>query len=91
MAAVERLFAEHTVAELVAMPLDSVSDPRLVRALVQVRSKSPVALALSQKIIDAGLGLPQDDGIALEFSHLRDALVSEEARAKLVYGRTAAK
>jgi enoyl-CoA hydratase/carnithine racemase len=91
MASVERLFAEHTVDELVAMPLDSVSDPRLVRALVQVRAKSPVALALSQKIIDAGLGLPQDDGIALEFSHLRDALVSEEARAKLVYGRTAAK
>ncbi len=72
------------------MPLDAVSDPRLVRALVQVRGKSPTALALSEKIIDAGLGLPQDDGIALEFSDLRDVLTSQEARAKLVYGRSGA-
>ncbi len=86
-ASLERLFAESTVAQLVEMPLDAVSDPRLVRALVQVRTKSPTALRLSEMIIDAGLGLPQEEGIALEFSHLRDVLVSPEARAKLVDGR----
>ena len=85
-ASLERLFAENTVAQLVEMPLDSVSDPRLVRALVQVRTKSPTALRLSEMIIDAGLGLPQEEGIALEFSHLRDVLVSPEARAKLIDG-----
>jgi len=84
LAAIERLFAEKTLAELQGVELDSTGDAQIIRTLVQMRGKSPTALRLAEKIIDAGLGLTQFEGIKLEFAHLREVFSTPEARARLL-------
>jgi enoyl-CoA hydratase/carnithine racemase len=84
MATFERLFEENTVNSLTAMPMETVSDPAVVRTLVNVRRKSATALALAERIIDGGIAMTQHDGVELEFSYLREIFSSPDAREKLL-------
>jgi enoyl-CoA hydratase/carnithine racemase len=83
-AALDRFFSTHTVATLCDPNLPLPADANLARAVVQVRSKSPVALRLAEAVIDGGAQLPLADALDLEFSHLREAFGSADARAGLL-------
>jgi enoyl-CoA hydratase/3-hydroxyacyl-CoA dehydrogenase len=59
------------------------SDVQAVRALVQLRSKAPVALRLAEQVMDRGLNMPLAAGIDEEFSHLADVFATQDAMTGL--------
>jgi enoyl-CoA hydratase/carnithine racemase len=82
-AMLEQLFANHSLSELLDPAFPAPADPQAVRALVQLRSKAPVALRRSEQLIDRGLGLPLAAGLELELAHLAEIFSTEDARIGL--------
>jgi enoyl-CoA hydratase/carnithine racemase len=81
--ALERLFGDNDVNSLANPAFPLPGEPQAVRALVQLRSKAPLALRLVEQIMDRGMTLPIDEAIDEEFRHLRQIFSSEDARAGL--------
>jgi enoyl-CoA hydratase/carnithine racemase len=51
----------------------------MAQAATRVAAKAPRALRLAANLIDRALGLPIDDGLALEFSHLHEIFATRDA------------
>jgi enoyl-CoA hydratase/carnithine racemase len=84
----EELFARNEVATLCDPSFVAPNDPHAVRALVQMRSKAPLALRLAEIIIDRGARLPHAAAIEEEFAHLSEIFATEDAKAGLLsFGR----
>ncbi|MBI4577033.1 MAG: enoyl-CoA hydratase/isomerase family protein, partial [Planctomycetes bacterium] len=76
-------FAEHSVDECLSGRISSGGDPEVERWLRWLGKKVPGALRLAERIIDEGVRLPLDQGLALELAHLEDVFRTPEARAGL--------
>lgn len=88
-ARLEEFFSTHDVATLLDPAFDAPREAALMRAVIQVRGKAPLALALAEKIIDGGARLPLAEGIELEFSHLAEIFATSDARMGLLtFGKT---
>jgi enoyl-CoA hydratase/carnithine racemase len=82
-AVLEDFFGEQRVASLLDQSFPMPGDPQVVRALIQMRRKAPLALALAEQIIDRGLTMPLSEGLDLEFAHLAEIFATEDARVGL--------
>jgi enoyl-CoA hydratase/3-hydroxyacyl-CoA dehydrogenase len=81
--ALEELFGTNSLAALLDPAFPQPSDAQGVRALVQLRSKAPVALRLAEQVIDRGLTMSLAAGIDEEFSHLAEVFATQDARTGL--------
>ncbi len=81
--ALQMLFAQHDVAALCDTSLPLPADPHAARAVVQLRGKAPLAIALVEQIIKGGLSLPLADALEVEFAHLRHVFSTQDARTGL--------
>jgi enoyl-CoA hydratase/3-hydroxyacyl-CoA dehydrogenase len=59
------------------------ADVRLAKALRRIATKAPIALRIAANLIDRGAGLPIDEGLALELSHLREIFSTRDAHEGL--------
>lgn len=85
----EELFSKNCVATLLQSDYVAPTDAAAIRALVQLRSKAPLALQRAEEIIDRGASLSLTAGIEEELAHLREIFATEDARAGLLsFGRT---
>ncbi len=72
-------FDRHGVEELLEGVAEAPGDARLAKAIERIGSKAPVALRLAADLIDRGAGLPIDEGLALELSHLNEIFATKDA------------
>jgi len=73
------LFTSRTVSALVDPTGPAPGDAQSVRALVQTRSAAPVALRLAEQVIDRGITLPLEAGLAEELAHLWEVFETSDA------------
>ena len=72
------LFAGHSVKGFLAAKIDSKY--KVLEKLVdKVRTKAPLALKTSEKLIDQSLLVSLDEGLALELSELKSIMGSQDA------------
>jgi enoyl-CoA hydratase/carnithine racemase len=83
-ARIEDFFATYQVDELLDPAFPMPPEPYLVRAVVQVRGKAPLALRLAERIIDRGMALPLDEGLKEEYSQLGAVFSTDDARTGLL-------
>ena len=72
-------FDSHSVDELLRGLDNAPDDARLAKAVKRIGSKAPVALRLAADLIDRGVELPIDDGLALELAHLHEIFSTKDA------------
>jgi enoyl-CoA hydratase/3-hydroxyacyl-CoA dehydrogenase len=72
-------FDRHGVDELLGGPAEAPGDPRVAKAVKRIGSKAPVALRLAADLIDRASGLPIEEGLALELSHLNEIFATKDA------------
>ena len=77
--ALEKLFESSTAEELRQGKGDAGDDPGLARALKQVGFKAPIALKLSERLIDGGAEGSLDEGLRMELTHLVEIFSSADA------------
>jgi enoyl-CoA hydratase/3-hydroxyacyl-CoA dehydrogenase len=80
---VSDLFAESSVAELLALDPALQDDPLCRKAIEKLKSKGPVALRLAAMLIETGARLPLDEALALELEHLVEVFSTRDALAGL--------
>ncbi len=70
LVALADFFAGARVDDILANRADTLGNPALERAMKQAASKSPLALRLAEKLIDAGAAVSLEEGLQMELSHL---------------------
>ncbi len=55
------------------------SDPRIAKAVKRITTKAPVALRLAAELVDRSAGVPIEEGLALELSHLDEIFATKDA------------
>lgn len=78
-AALEAFFAANDADTLREGKADTKGDEGLAKAMKRVASKAPIALRLSQKLIDEGSKVPLADGLAMEMAHLFEIFGTRDA------------
>ena len=78
-AKLERFFLEHDVASLTGGEIDPGGNEALIKALHKIGCKAPVALRLSEKLIDAAASASLEDGLRMELDHLVEIFRTEDA------------
>ena len=77
--ALESFFNRYDVATLLAGPIDTSGDTRLETAQRRVAAKAPIALRIAADLIDRSAGVPIEQGLALELSHLQEIFSTKDA------------
>jgi enoyl-CoA hydratase/3-hydroxyacyl-CoA dehydrogenase len=77
--AIERFFTSNDLVALREGKVDAGADPSLVRAVKRVSTKAPVALRLSQELIEKGGAGRLDAGLAMELDHLLEIFKTRDA------------
>ena len=72
-------FEQHPVEEIRSGKADTADDPQIARAAKQVGFKAPLALGMSEKLIDEGGKVSLADGLKLELDHLTEIFKTEDA------------
>lgn len=78
-AAIAQFFANNRADDLRNGTAADRGDPLLVRATRPVASKAPVALRLSEWLIEEGMRRPLDEALQLEIDHAVEIFQSEDA------------
>lgn len=78
-AALEAFFAKHDADTLREGKADTGGDEQLAKAMKRVAAKAPIALRLSQKLIDEGSRASLAEGLAMELSHLNEIFKTRDA------------
>jgi len=78
-AALEAFFAGNDVDALREGKADTAGDEGLAKAMKRVAGKAPIALRLSQKLIDEGAKVSLAEGLAMELSHLHEIFATKDA------------
>lgn len=79
LALLERFFEEHSLEQILAGRVDTQHNPRLQPLVERVRSRAPLALKLSEQLIDQGQARPLAEGLQLELEHLVEIFRTEDA------------
>ena len=72
-------FFEKVDGPAISRGLDAPADPRVAKAVKRIGTKAPIALRIAADLIDRGAPLPIDEGLRLEFSHLREIFATKDA------------
>jgi enoyl-CoA hydratase/3-hydroxyacyl-CoA dehydrogenase len=83
-AALEQLFSERDLAALLDPAFQPSGDPAVMRTLIQVRNKAPLALQAAQRLIDQSARLPLAEGLEAEFAGLHAIFQTADAKAGLL-------
>ncbi|MBK8258968.1 MAG: enoyl-CoA hydratase/isomerase family protein [Polyangiaceae bacterium] len=78
-AAMEAFFAKNSADSLREGKADTGGDENLAKAMKRVGSKAPVALRLSEKLIDEGSKVSLAEGLAMELAHLHEIFSTKDA------------
>ena len=78
-AALEQLVLDHGLEDLNRSTFRCPANPVLTRAIIQLQNQAPIALRLSECLIDSALNLSLDDGLQRELESLPDVFQSEDA------------
>jgi len=73
-------FGQHTVAELLDPARPRPAEPELIRTLIQMRNRSPLALRMAERLLNDGPRLPLPAALELELTSLEKCLSYEDAR-----------
>jgi enoyl-CoA hydratase/3-hydroxyacyl-CoA dehydrogenase len=76
---VARFFESHALEDIRLGRIDTAGNERLLRAVKQVAVKAPLALRLTERLIDQGAALSLDAGLRLELDHLREIFSTADA------------
>jgi len=77
--ALEAFFGTNDVDAIREGKADTRGDEGLAKAMKRVAGKAPIALRLSQKLIDEGAEVTLAEGLAMELSHLREIFTTKDA------------
>jgi enoyl-CoA hydratase/3-hydroxyacyl-CoA dehydrogenase len=77
--ALDAFFANHGEDALREGKADTHGDEALAKAMKRVATKAPIALRLSQKLIDEGAKVSLAEGLAMELAHLREIFSTKDA------------
>jgi enoyl-CoA hydratase/3-hydroxyacyl-CoA dehydrogenase len=80
-AALAQLFGEHSLTSLFDPAFPQPADPQLVRSLIQLRSKAPLAVRAADALIERGARLRLTEGLDLEYAGLAAIFASHDALA----------
>jgi enoyl-CoA hydratase/3-hydroxyacyl-CoA dehydrogenase len=75
----ETFFASNDLEELRRGKVDTRGDEVLAKAVRRVGVKAPIALRLSQKLIDEGAAGPLETGLGMELAHLLEIFRTRDA------------
>ena len=78
-AAVSEAFDNQSLDELLAGAPDSTDDKDLARAYKSLKRKAPIALHISDDLIEGGTEVPLADGLAMELDHLEEIFATTDA------------
>lgn len=78
-AALEAFFAKNDADALREGRADTGGDDHLAKAMKRVGTKAPIALRLSQKLIDEGARVSLAEGLAMEMAHLFEIFGTKDA------------
>ncbi|MEZ4307731.1 MAG: enoyl-CoA hydratase/isomerase family protein [Polyangiaceae bacterium] len=78
-AAIEAFFSKNDADALREGKADTGGDEGLAKAMKRVAHKAPIALRLSQKLIDEGSRVSLAEGLAMELSHLHEIFGTRDA------------
>ncbi|MFO0591645.1 MAG: 3-hydroxyacyl-CoA dehydrogenase NAD-binding domain-containing protein [Polyangiaceae bacterium] len=78
-AAMEAFFAANDADALREGKADTKGDDNLAKAMKRVGGKAPIALRLSQKLIDEGAKVSLAEGLAMEMAHLNEIFSTKDA------------
>lgn len=78
-AAIEGFFATHDADSLREGNADAGGDEHLAKMMKRVAQKAPIALRLSQKLIDEGSRMSLGEGLEMELSHLFEIFGTKDA------------
>lgn len=78
-AALSAFFAENDADALREGKADAKGDDNLAKAMKRVGGKAPIALRLSQKLIDEGAKVSLAEGLAMEMAHLMEIFSTKDA------------
>ena len=81
--ALETFFASHDAEALRSGTADTGGDEALAKAMKRVGFKAPIALRIAGKLIESGAGVPLEEGLAMELSHLEEIFTTKDAHAGL--------
>ncbi|HBO46028.1 MAG TPA: hypothetical protein DD670_19320 [Planctomycetaceae bacterium] len=77
--AIERFFASNRADELRLGRTDTRNNPTLARAMKLVAAKGPLALRLSERLIDEGSRQSLEAGLQMEIDHVVEIFSTEDA------------
>jgi len=72
-------FSRHSAEEIRLGKADTQEKTSLVKAVKRVSRKAPIALRISEKLIDEGADKPIDEGLRMELAHLPEIFATEDA------------
>ncbi len=78
-AALETFFAANDAETLRLGKADTNGDEAIAKAMKRVSFKAPIALRLAGKLIETGAGVPLEEGLAMELSHLEEIFSTKDA------------
>ncbi|HAZ09353.1 MAG TPA: 3-hydroxyacyl-CoA dehydrogenase [Elusimicrobia bacterium] len=83
VAKVRDAFSDGRIGDLLAGKIVDGADQALVKALQGLAKKAPRALKTANELIDAGLRVSLDEGLALELGRIREIFQTQDAREGL--------
>ena len=82
-AKVRDAFSDGRIGDLLAGKIVDGADQTLVKAIQGLAKKAPRALKTANELIDAGLRVSLDEGLALELGRIREIFQTQDAREGL--------
>jgi len=83
LAALADFFSQTRIDDILTTPAGEMGNPTLERAAKQVASKSPLALRIAEKLLDASLSVGLADGLQMELDHLVEVFSDPTAQSLL--------